>query len=165
MKGWAKAVSIAREQGLTPGDCHTLINFALSRPLDYWSDRATAIYLRLTTAQRDQSHSDGWLPVSANFKRRERVAGEKVVREAEQQQARYDACQRSAERAKREELEDEFGPYLDSLSRVDVGLLAQRIFAGNSVMFGLFKRKGVSGLVRIKLLEAVRDERSVTSEV
>jgi len=165
VKGWAKAVAIAREQGLTPGDCHKLINFALSRPLDYWSDRATAIYLRLTTAQREQDSTEGWLPVSASFQRRERVAREQVVREAEQQRARHDARQQSVERAKRNELEEEFGLYLDSLSRADAGQLAQRVLSGNPVMLALFKRKGLTGLVRQLLLQAVKEERHVATEV
>lgn len=165
VKGWAKAVAVARERGLTPGDCHGLINFALSRPLDYWTDRATAIYLRLTTSQRGQDLSEGWLPVSASFMRRDRVEREQVVRAAEDQKARYDAGQLLTERAKRSELEGEFGLHLDRMSRAEADAFARRIFADNPVMLALYKRKGRAGLVRLTMLESMRKESHVAAQM
>ena len=158
VKGWAKAVAVARERGLTPGDCHDLISFATSRPVGFWKDRPTAIYVRLTTAQQGESSVEGWLPASGSFLQRERVARERVVRAEEKKTVAADLQQKSFARAKRDELEKQFGPCLDRMTRADLREFAEMVFAGNSFMLSSFSRNPSARLVREKLLVALSEQ-------
>lgn len=155
VKGWRKAASVARECGLTPGDCHALIAFAQQRPAGFWKDPATALYMRLTTAQRGEPAADGWLPASASFLQRERAEREKSIRERERSRETHDARQSSLERIKRDELEKEFGPRLDQMSKAEFAELAERVFAGNQFVLLAVRRGQRSGLVRGQLLKAL----------
>lgn len=158
VKGWAKAVAVARERGLSPGDCHSLISFHLSRPVGYWKDPATALYVRLTTAQQGEGQAEGWLPASASFIQQERVARERVLRAREKLCEEADSSQKSLARAKRTELETEFGPHLDTMSRADLREFAEKVFSGNSFLISFFKRNPAAPMVREQLLKALSEE-------